>query len=514
MGAAAAVVSGSVLLSRLLGLGREALLASLIGVNTEGDLYRQAFAIPDFLNYLLAGAYLTITLIPILSRHLERGQVEKASQAFTSVFRFMAWAILGLTTVMWVAAGPLVSLIFPEASDHDRLVSLTRLVLPAQVFLVMGALLMAVQYTHRRFVYPALAPLIYNIGIIAGGLIGAAMGDPSPEGFLWGAVAGSALGNFGLQWIGARSTGTWLTSVPKGESSVREYLILALPLMLGQSIAVLDEQFVRWFGQVEEGATAALSFARQLNMVPVGVIAQAAGVAAFPFLARLAASGDEEGLNRTTVRAARNTLFVAAAATAALVVLAAPMVRLLYQHGEFAAEDAELVTSLLVLYAFSIPAWGLHQILSRHFYAKRRMWTVVLIGTVGTIVAIPVWLGLYGTMGVEGFALASTLVMSAYALALLVAWGLDAGWEPVRLLLPSLLRSLLAAGAAALVSYPLVQAVFGDGALTMIEGLGAALVGGLTTLAAFLGVSYLLRSPELGELRKRKGPAVRDVGGG
>ena len=167
----------------------------------------------------------------------------------------------------------------------------------------------------------------------------------------------------------------------KGESSIGEYFLLALPLMIGQSVAVLDEQFIRFFGQVEEGATSALGFARQLNMVPVGVIAQAAGVAAYPFLARLAARGENDALVDTTGRAARNTLFVAAAATAGLIVLAQPLVRLLYQNGQFTAEDADLVARLLTIYAFSIPAWGLHQILSRHFYAKRKMWTPVLIGT-------------------------------------------------------------------------------------------------------------------------------------
>jgi putative peptidoglycan lipid II flippase len=502
MGAAAAVVSASVLVSRLLGLGREALLAALIGVNAEGDLYRQAFLIPDFLNYLLAGAFLTITLIPILSRHLEQDDPDAASRAFTSVFRFVTWAILGLTVLVWLGAGPLVGLVFPEVPDPDRLVSLTRIVLPAQVFLVVGALLMAVQYAHRRFAVPALAPIVYNLGIIAGGLAGAALGETGPEGFLWGAVIGSAIGNFGLQWFGARRTGTWFTSVPAGGSSVREYLLLALPLMLGQSIAVLDEQFVRFFGQVDEGATAALSFARQLNMVPVGVIAQAAGVAAFPFLARLAAGGDEEGLIRTTGRAARNTVFVAAGASAALVVLARPVVRLLYQYGEFSATDSELVSGLLVIYAFSIPAWGLHQILSRHFYAKRMMWRVVLIGTAGTLIAIPVWLGLYDVMGVEGFALASTLVMTAYAVALLVAWGLDSGWAAVRALVPSILRGLAAAGVAALVAYPLVNALFGED-LSLLEGLLAAIVGGLTVVAVFLGVSALLRAPELRDLLRR-----------
>jgi putative peptidoglycan lipid II flippase len=502
MGTAAAVVSGSVLLSRLLGLGREALLASLIGVNVEGDLYRQAFTIPDLLNYLLAGAYLTITLIPILSRHLESGDAEGASRAFTSVFRFVSLGILTLTALMWVFADPLVSLAFPEVvAEHDRLVALTRLVLPAQVFLVIGALLVAVQYAHRRFLVPALAPLVYNLGIIGGGLIGAMTGDPSPESFLLGAVLGAAVGNFGLQWFGARKTGTWLLK-PRGESAVREYLVMALPLMIGQSVAVLDEQFVRFFGQVEEGATSALSFARQLNMVPVGVIAQAAGVAAFPFLARLAARGDDSELIETTGRAARKTLFVASAATAILVVLARPAVRLLYQYGEFTGDDADLVARLLMIYAFSIPAWGMHQILVRHFYAKRRMWTPVVIGTAFTLAAIPIWLGLHAILGIEGFALASTLVISGYALAMLIAWGYDSGWAAVGRLAPSLGRGLVAAAAAALVSLPLVRALDGLGS-GVLAATVTLVVGGVTALAAFVAVSYLIGSPELRDLTQR-----------
>lgn len=503
MGTAAAVVSASVLLSRLLALGREALLAGFFGLTPEADLYRDAFLIPDLLNYLLAGAYLTITLIPILSRHLENEDKASADQAFTSVLRFVAIAIIALTALMWVFADPLVGLAFPETTDHLRLVSMTRLVLPAQVFLVVGAVLIAVQYTHKRFLFPALAPLIYNIGIIVGGLVGAATGDPTPEAFLWGAVIGSAVGNFGLQWLGARRTGTWLARPIPGQSAVGEYLLLALPLMIGQSVAVLDEQFVRLFGQIEEGATAALTLARQLNMVPVGVIAQAAGVAAFPFLAGLAARGDNDELVATTGRAARNTLFVAAAATAALVVLARPLVRLLYQYGTFSAADADIVATLLVIYAFSIPAWGIHQILVRHFYAKRKMWTPVLIGTLFTVLAIPTWLLMFETMGVNGFALASTLVITGYAVGMLVAWGYDSGWEAVRRLAPSLGRGLVAAAAAALVSLPLVNALFGEGGLTVWGGVGAALIGGLTSLAVYLGVAALLRSPELLEVTRR-----------
>lgn len=505
MGAAAAVISGSVLLSRLLGLGREALLAGLIGVNAETDLYKQAFTIPDLLSYLLAGAYLTITLIPILSRHIEAGDPERADRAFTSVFRFVATGIVGLTVLMWILAEPLVSLLFPEAADLDRLVAMTRLVLPAQIFLVVGSLLMAVQYTHRRFLLPALAPLVYNLGIITGGVIGAGVGDPSPEAFLWGAVIGSAVGNFGVQWFGARRTGTWFTREKADESYVGEYLLLALPLMIGQSVAVLDEQFVRLFGQVEVGTTAALDFARRLNMVPVGVIAQAAGVAAYPFLARLAARGDHDGLAATTGRAARNTVFIALAATAAVVVLARPLVRLIYQYGQFTADDGQRVAGLLSIYALSIPAWGLHQILARHFYAKRKMWTPVLVGTAFTIVAIPVWLGLYRLFDIDGFAAASTIVITGYAAGLVVAWGRDSGWHWARQLLPSMARGLAAAFLAGLAGWPVVNRLFGSEDLTVLAGLGASLVGGVTILAAYLTVAYVLRAPELAELVRRAG---------
>jgi putative peptidoglycan lipid II flippase len=364
---------------------------------------------------------------------------------------------------------------------------------------------MAVQYTHKRFFIPATAPLVYNLGIIVGGLIGWALGDPSPEAFLIGAVVGAAMGNFGLQWIGARRTGTWLTRPRKGESAIGEYLLLAVPLMVGQSVAVLDEQFVRFFGQIEVGATSALSFARRLNMVPVGVIAQAAGVAAFPFLAGLAARGANDELIETTGRAARQTLFVSAAATAGLVVLARPLVRVLYQYGEFSSADAELVATLLTIYAFSIPAWGMHQMLTRHFYAKRKMWTPVLIGTAFSLVAIPVWLVLYDGLGVEGFALASTLVMIGYALGMLLAWGSDSGWAAVRRLAPAFARGMFSAAVAGGLGLLLVDAMLGEQAISVWVGLGVAFVGGLTTLAAFLGLSLLLRAPEMREVLPRLG---------
>ena len=123
------------------------------------------------------------------------------------------------------------------------------------------------------------------------------------------------------------------------------------------------------------------------------------------------------------------------------------------------------------------------------------MWRVVLIGTAGTVIAIPVWLGLYSAMGVEGFALASTLVMTAYALALLVAWGLDSGWSQVRAIVPSILRGLVAAGLAAAVACDSFHWVW-NRLRRPVGGRRRRRHRRANHHRRVPGVSYLLRAPE------------------
>ena len=423
LGGAALVVSASVLVSRLLGLLRETLLAALLGVSAEGDIYRYAFLIPDLINYLLAGGFLSITLIPLLARRVEVGDEDGLWADFGTVFRFVGIAILAITAAMVLFAEPLARLLFPalNARDLGEVVRLTRIVLPAQVFFVTGSLFMAVQYVQRRFLFPALAPVVYNLGIIGGGLLGAAFGEPSPDAFIWGALVGAGIGSLGLQWWGAHQAG--LRWIRTKTAVLSQYLVLALPLMVGQSVAVLDEQFPRLFGPVVgAGAATSLSLARMLNMLAVGMIAQAAAVASYPFLARLAAGSKTDEADRVTIRSLRTTVAVALFASALFWAASGPLVRIAYQWGAFDEADAGVVAGLLSIFALSIPAWGIHQIIARWFYAYRRMWLPVLIGTGATVVAIPVTLMAADRWGAEGVAAASTVVMWAYTTAMAVAW--------------------------------------------------------------------------------------------
>ncbi|MFV0527025.1 MAG: murein biosynthesis integral membrane protein MurJ [Acidimicrobiales bacterium] len=523
IGAAAIVVSVGILLSRLLGWGRQLVIVSLLGLTDESSLYTNAFLIPDYLTFLMAGGYLSITLVPLLSRHLASGDDDELHATFTAVFRIVAVSFTVLAAVSMLLAGEIVALLFPAVEDQARLTYLTRIALASQVFFGMGTLLMAAQYSMKRFVVPSLAPLIYNVAIIAGGAVGWLVGNPSPEAFLWGGLAGAALGNFGVQWFGAHHLGFRLRpGVPWLHDSVREYLVLAFPLMIGVSAVALDEQWPRLFGQYAgiPGAETALTSARQLNMLPVGMIATAAGVAAFPFLAGLAAERRYVDLNRTVVRSARSAIMVGGLAAGVIGGLSQPLASLAFEHGEMTPENAALVGDLLLLYSVSIPFWPAHQVYSRAFYARKMMWLPVIVGSTVTAVLLPVLWAAVHAFGAQGVAGASSFGIALYTVAIAITWNRAGGHRAAASAQPDpadgepgpdpgppgqaagaamvgfSVRVGVAALATGLVCWGVDRAIGGGQGLANLIPL---LVGGPVGLAAYLGLCHLFRIPELGD---------------
>lgn len=156
--------------------------------------------------------------------------------------------------------------------------------------------------------------------------------------------------------------------------------------------------------------------------VPIGVIAQAAAVAAYPTLARLFAEGNRKEMLKTVNKALSYVLILSIAAAGMVIALAYPLVRVLYERGEFTPEITGSVSAALFVYAFAIPVWGALQIITRAFYATRDMWTPVIIGTAITLVAIPGYFVAQETLGIEGVALASVLSLTLYTSILAVVW--------------------------------------------------------------------------------------------
>ncbi|MCB1247499.1 MAG: murein biosynthesis integral membrane protein MurJ [Acidimicrobiia bacterium] len=427
IGAAAVLVGGGVLLSRVLGIIRDIVFASMLGADGVTDVYVAAFRIPDFANYLLAGGFLAITFIPIMARYLADDDEPGAWQAFTAITRWLAVAITGLIAVAWFATPAVINALYPSFDDAQiaSTISLTRIVLPAQFAFVVGALFTAVQYAKGRFGIPTLAPIVYNVGIIVGGVVWAAVtGTADPSGFIWGALVGAFVGNLGIQVFGAFRAGLridWSTAWK--HPAVLIYITIALPLMLGQSIVALDETFMSIFGaQVGDGVATQLQFARRTMFVPIGVIGQAAAVAAYPTLARLFAEGDRPGLLSTVDRSMRWVVALSIGAAGVAVAMATPIMRLLFERGAFTAESTDAAASALAVYALAIPVWGVLQIVTRAFYARRQMWTPVIVGTGATVVAIPLYWVLADRFGIEGVALASVISLTLFTITLCAIW--------------------------------------------------------------------------------------------
>ncbi len=494
VGIAALIVAGGVLLSRVLGQIREIIFAWLLGASSITDQYVAAFRIPDFLNYLLAGGFLSITFIPIFARYLATDDEEGGWRALTAIIRPIALGITVLVGIGWIVTPWVIEALYPGFTPGQiaSTIRLTRIVLPAQIFFVVGALFSAVQYTKGRFVVPSLAPIAYNIGIILGGVLDPVLtGEAGPEGFIWGALGGALFGNFLLQWWGARRVGMHLVGGTEwGHPALFEYVRIAFPLMIGQSIVVLDETFMSVFGdRVGDAAQTHLQYARRTMLVPVGGLAQAAGVAAFPFLARLHAEGRETEMADTVDRTLRYVLVLSLAATALVVALTQPAIRTQFQRGQFGPADTVATASALFFYAFAIPIWGALQVLTRAFYARREMWPPVIIGTLASIAAVPVYFGLQERFGLEGVALASTVTLGLYTAALGWRW-YRAQDRPgrIRRVVDAPARAVplaVIAGFAAFATAWIVALVLGDG---WWAGLVATIAGTAVFVVAALGL--------------------------
>ena len=356
--------------------------------------------------------------------------------------------------------------------------------LPAQFAFVLGAMFAAVQYAKGSFVIPTLAPIVYNFSIIAGGVAYAsATGEADPAGFIWGALVGAFVGNLGIQIWGATRVGMKIElSATWKHPAVLTYIAIAFPLMFGQTIVALDETFMSIFGaMVGDGAATELQFARRTMFVPVGVIAQAAAVAAYPTLARLFAEGQFEQLRSTVDRALEYVLVLSIGAAGVAIAMSVPIMRVLFERGEFGSNSTLAAASALVMYALAIPVWGALQVITRGLYARRQMWTPVIVGSVATVIAVPMYFLMQDRFGIEGVALASVLTLGGYTAALFVVW-----YRPLDTR-DGLRRVLESAGRTLPLAVPAGFAAFGASWLA-VELVGGP-VGFVALVALLLGLS-------------------------
>jgi putative peptidoglycan lipid II flippase len=421
LGFATALLVLTVLLSRLLGFLRDAVIAALFGATGATDAFYAAFTIPDFLNYIVAGGTLSITLIPIYTRHLEKNDEEGGNRVVSIIATVMTIVVvIGIVALEYATPQVTASYLHKLRKEHLELaISLTRILLPAQLFFYLGGLAAATLFARRRFVAASLAPLLYNLGTIVGGAIfGRRYGIAA---LAWGTLAGAMIGPFGVMFVAAWRAGfRYRPSLALRHPEFREWLLASIPLMLGVSLVMADDWFIRYFAAANVGAISCLNYARKLVQVPIAVAGQAVGQASMPFFASLYARGERVLLGQSVTNSARASAAVSALAACGLAAVAEPAVDLLFRRGHFEAWQVTPTAHYVAGFALAIPLWAMQGILARAFYACGDTLTPMVAGTVVTLISLPIyWLG-YRTLGPTGLVAASDVGILLHTAALLI----------------------------------------------------------------------------------------------
>lgn len=424
VGIAAAIMTGSIFLSRFLGFIRVMVIA-YVGGRSEGvDAYQVAFIIPEILNHIIASGFLSITFIPIFSRYLIADQEEQGWRVFSIILSGFG-ALLALFIIISEALAPqLIALIAhgrPHPDFRQQVLTMTRIVIPAQFFFFAGGMFMAVQFAKERFLIPAMAPLIYNLGIIGGGiLLGPRLGM---QGFSWGVLVGAFVGNFALQWWGAKKVGMKFSFIFDYEHpDLKNYIKLTLPLMLGLTMFFSMEIFIKFFGAfLPAGSIADLEYSLRTMFLLVAFFGQAVGVASYPFMARLIAENKLQDMNQL-LNDTLKYLALVIPFSVLLMVLRHEVVFLLFERGNFDAAATGHTSEVLMYLLIGAVAVAANTIVPRAYYAMQDTLFPAIYGTAAVLVSIPLYVFGLNLMGTPGIALAVSLSAILQVFVLYVIW--------------------------------------------------------------------------------------------
>ena len=392
---ATGLMMATVLLSRVLGVARDAIISHYFGRGPQTDAYNAAFTVPDLLFYLLQSGALSSTVVPILTEYRQLGK-EKAADKVVSIVASAIFVFIGLLIcVMWINARALTIWLNPGfVADEGTLhrialsVPLTRVLLPAQMFFFLGGLMMGVLYSRKQFLIPALGPVIYNAGIIFGGVV--LRRWLGIHGLVWGAIGGAFLGNFLMPYLAVSRLGVRIRpSFDVRHPAAMKVWRMLLPIGLGVSLPNIDQMVNKAFASyLGPGDTTAVMNGYRLMLLPIGVFAQAMALAVFPTLSGQAAEKNLPAMRRTMNQSLRNILFLTVPASALMFLLAEPVIRFLLQSGKYTHADTLVTASALRCLSLGIFAWSCQSLLTRGFYALQNSKVPVISGAIVSVLFV------------------------------------------------------------------------------------------------------------------------------
>jgi putative peptidoglycan lipid II flippase len=460
---ATVVLMASTFLSRIIGLVRVKYIVWLFGSGVQADAFNAAFVLPDMLSYFLVGGAASITFVTILTRYREEGREADGDRSLSVILTTM-YLVLGAAIVLAEIFAPFyVHWWFDgfDASKAALCISLTRILLPAQLCFFAGGVFGAVLLVRKQFTVQAVAPLIYGLGTIAGGLL--LVRRIGVSSLAIGTVAGAFLGPFLLNAVFARRAGTRYRFVLDWhDKGLREWVRLSLPLMAGVSLVTADNWIIAHFASKIGGAVSLMSYAKQLFTAPMAMLAQAAGAASMPFFATMwsqqrryeFATGVADSVSRVTSLG----LLVASG----MVALGRPMIDLVFTGGRFSYADARLCAAYFAIFSVSMFLWSAQAIYARAFYAAGNTMAPMVAGTIVTAISLPVYYALYHLYGAVGLAVASDIGIALQTVTIAVLLHRRHMVSLASLDYPEMGRCLLAALASGAAVWTIVWGVGGE----------------------------------------------------
>ena len=496
-------------LSRLLGLVREVVAARYFGVTGPMSAFTIAFQVPNLVRALFADSALQGAFVPVFSELLEKGERKEAFRVASSLFFLICLVLGGVTAFFILFAEPLMSLFAPGFDDDPALkeltVNLARLMFPIVVLLALSGLVVGMLNSFDEFAIPALAPVAWNLVIIAAlvGLVPVLPEDDEIYAYAIGILLGTIV-QFLLPLPLLRGRGGTLTfKIDWRDERVRRVLKLMLPVTIALGLINLSLLINSVFGTlVSDEAPAAIDKAFRIYQLPQGLFSIAIATILFPTMSRFAARGAHDDLRRTMGTGVRQISLLLIPSAVLMAVLAEPITQLVYQRGAFGPEATDLTSTAMVWWSISLPFQGVSLLFSRTFFSLQRPWATTALAGLNLAVNAAVSAALYGPFEIAGIVLGT--VAGTVVMCVAQGWILRrelAGIEGARLV-SSAVRMLAAAALLGVVSYFVWKGL--DDALG--RSFAGQAVSVLTAIAAgslvYAAAVWVLRVPEARQIRR------------
>jgi putative peptidoglycan lipid II flippase len=476
--------------SRLIGLGREAIISYFFGASGELAAFRLAARVPTMIYDLLVGGMLSAALVPVLSEYARPERRTELARVASAVLSLIAVVMGLLVVVVEVFSGPLANLLgnFEDPQLQLVLRNSLRVIAPAVLFFGLTGGATALLYALRRFSYTALSAAVFNLGIV---LLTPLLAPRLPQNLAiyvlpLGIVLGSLL-QLIVVWSGMRDV-PLRPSAAWRHPAIRRIWRLYVPLMLG--LIVTQFQIVidgRWASASGAQSVSWMGYATTLIQLPLGLIPVAVSLAALPSLSQFATDADWGGFRAIFGRGLRLVLVLLLPATAGLFALALPIVQLIFQHGNFTPNDATMTALALRVYLIGLPFAGVDFLLNYTFYARQNTRTPAVVGVISIGFYFVTALLLKDRIGFLGLVLADSVKQAAHALIMTALLQRSPG----RLDGQRILRTLGLGGVAAVLMAALAAVLAGIITPLAPDGkLGAAIIVGVA--GGISGLFYIL----------------------